>query len=324
MNTRLMVTPFNCKSGLSALVMLLGSMFISPQVQANISTIDIMASAVCPDCIDYKVVGMCLWMTCTPFGCHTDTSIKVKHRLPDMVALSYRNTGEGPWAATSWMAPANGLASGGGNANERSPSLTDSATVTFQNVDIIGHPAEGTFFEMLSSFGYVLKGPAKPFVPYYLSSLDTLGWRFNIPDMINPNSWNPFDKLGNWGNIYPRGGFQIQKHPYKSAALAAFKATHIVTRKNQGRLYQSLVAEPRQGYWPPKPVALDNNDTAWQPLYPKMEKKAAIWPDINDGTAMNDPYAERISEDNSYAWTVWRTYIGCEQKGSTLIAHVGE
>ncbi|PQJ44439.1 conjugal transfer protein, partial [Vibrio jasicida] len=48
----------------------------------SVSTPEVIASALCPDCLDYQIIGTCLWMTCTPVGCSTSTSIKVKHRLP--------------------------------------------------------------------------------------------------------------------------------------------------------------------------------------------------------------------------------------------------
>lgn len=303
---------------------MMGFISINYSYAGNINTSEILQSSLCPDCIDYQVIGGCLWMTCTPVGCKTNQSIKVKHRLPDMIAMSYQETGKAPWDITAWMSPANSSARGGGNSHAKSPALLDSTTVTFQNTDIIGHPAEGTFFEMLSSFGYSLKGPATPFMPYYLSSLDTLGWRFNIPDVLNMSSWNPLsNRLGNWGNIYPRGGFSVQKHPYKSAALAAFKAAHIVTRPMQSRVYQSLIASKKLGYWPPEAVEPNNSETAWQPLYPKLQMKAGVWPDIDDSTSITDPFADRMSDSGEYVWAVWRTYRGCERKGTMLIAHFG-
>lgn len=294
-------------------------------ISAKVTTVDVISSSLCPDCIDYKVIGSCLWMTCTPVGCKTRTSIKVKHRLPDLVAMSYLKTGEAPWQATDWMSPANRYSKGGGQSNDRSPQLLDHTSVTFQNVDIIGHPAEGTFFNMLSSFGYVLEGPSTPMMPYYLSSLDPLGWRYNIPDVFNMNSWDPLgNRLGTFGDIYPRGGFSVQPHPYKSAALGAFKAVHLVTRQGESRVYQPLVAQSKPGYWPPKPLSINSDETAWQMLSPIASTTAKVWPDIDDSTLPYDPYAERMSDNGEYVWAVWRTYRGCKRKGAMLVAHFGD
>ncbi|MBL4799443.1 MAG: TIGR03756 family integrating conjugative element protein [Oleispira sp.] len=307
------------------LTLILAMGLLSLPAQADITTAEILQSSLCIDCIDYQVIGMCIWMTCTPLGCNTDESIKIKHRIPDLVAMSYPNTGEAPWQATQWMSPSINASKGGGNSYHRSPSVMDTATVTFNNVDLIGHPAGPIFFEMLSSFGYSLTGAATVLMPYYLSSLDPLGWRHNIPDIFNIDNWNPMvDSLGNWGSVYPRGGFSVQPHPFKSAALAAFKAVHIVTRPNQSRVYQQLEADNRQGYWPPEPLSVGSDETAWQMLYPKLGTAANVWPDINDAHSVNDPFSPRISDNGEYVWAVWRTYRGCEQEGAMLIAHFGD
>lgn len=318
------LSKFHLARGLATTLVTTGWLSASLCHAGSITTPEILQSSLCPECINYEVIGTCLWMTCTTLGCDTDESIKVKHRLPDMIAMSYQETGAAPWPATRWMSPANPSALGGGNSHNKTPSLIDSTTVTFQNADIIGHPAEGSFFKMLSSFGYSLEGPATPFMPYYLSSLDTLGWRFNIPDILNTSSWNPLsNRLGNWGGIYPRGGFSVQNHPFKSAALAAFKAAHIVTRPMQSRVYQSLIADKKLGYWPPEAIEPNNDETVWQSLYPKLEMQASVWPDIDDSTSSSDPFAGQISNNGEYVWAVWRTYRGCEQKGAILIAHFG-
>ncbi len=46
---------------------------------ASLTTPQLVASAACPDCIDYRVVGVCYWLLCTPFGCSVKTSVKVRH-----------------------------------------------------------------------------------------------------------------------------------------------------------------------------------------------------------------------------------------------------
>ncbi|PLN17000.1 TIGR03756 family integrating conjugative element protein, partial [Klebsiella pneumoniae] len=33
---------------------------------ASLTTPQLVASAACPDCIDYRVVGVCYWLLCTP------------------------------------------------------------------------------------------------------------------------------------------------------------------------------------------------------------------------------------------------------------------
>ena len=62
-----------------------------------LNTASIVASALSPDCLEYRVVGICYWLYCTWGGCSVRTSIKVRHYVPDAVVSSYTNTGENPW-----------------------------------------------------------------------------------------------------------------------------------------------------------------------------------------------------------------------------------
>ena len=43
---------------------------------AAINSAAIIASTLSPDCLEYKVVGICYWLLCTPFGCKVKTSTK--------------------------------------------------------------------------------------------------------------------------------------------------------------------------------------------------------------------------------------------------------
>ncbi len=298
---------------------------MTPLSQASVTTAEVTTSSACPECLDYQVIGACVWMTCTPAGCSTSTSVKVKHRLPDLVVMSYPETGEAPWNDTAWMSPDNHYSENGGHSSRRSVQGLDNTSLTFHNTDVIGHPGASTVFSLLSSFGYFLSSEAMPLMPHYLSSLDPLGWRYNLPDNLTLTGLNPLgEKLGNFGDVYPRGGFAIQRHPFKSAALAAFRALHVVTRTGESRVYQSFAPTSRPGYWPPKPVSTQNEETAFQMLYPQMQTDAFVWPQFNDNWSTFDPYAEQLSQNGQYVWAVWRMYRGCQRKGSKLIAHFGE
>lgn len=65
----------------SLLVGLLGL----PAASMALSTADITASTASPDCLTYRVVGICYWLFCTPYGCKVRTSTKVRHYIPDVV-----------------------------------------------------------------------------------------------------------------------------------------------------------------------------------------------------------------------------------------------
>ncbi|MDR8300265.1 TIGR03756 family integrating conjugative element protein, partial [Acinetobacter baumannii] len=70
-----------------------------------ITTPEIAASALSPDCVNYRVVGLCYWLYCTPLGCSVRTSVKVRHFRPHLVVSAYRITGQNPWTELSSLSP---------------------------------------------------------------------------------------------------------------------------------------------------------------------------------------------------------------------------
>src|SRR3546814_7764838 len=48
-----------------------------------LNTATIVGSVASPDCLEYRVVGICYWLYCTWTGCTVRTSIKVRHYIPD-------------------------------------------------------------------------------------------------------------------------------------------------------------------------------------------------------------------------------------------------
>src|SRR5687768_17415844 len=108
-----------------------------------VDTSSIMSSTLSPDCLDYRVVGICSWLQCTPFGCDVRTSVKVRHFVPDAVVSSYASTGENPWAEIAFLSPANASAVSGGDGTTGNPHENNLAK--FKNADVIGHPAALVF-----------------------------------------------------------------------------------------------------------------------------------------------------------------------------------
>ncbi|MEF8621805.1 TIGR03756 family integrating conjugative element protein [Escherichia coli] len=189
-----------------------------------ITTPEIAASALTPDCVKYRVVGLCYWLYCTPFGCTVRTSVKVSHFRPDLVVSAYSNTGQNTWAEMSLLSPPlPGVAEGGGDTNPRSAS--QHSKVRFKNADAIGFPAGDELAKFFTQFGYICSPSSQPFQPYFLSQLDTLAWRSGVPEMTYPEALTPgMREVGQngdmWGNIYPRAGAISQTHDYKAAAVA--------------------------------------------------------------------------------------------------------
>ena len=281
-----------------------------------INTGTIVASTLSPDCLEYRVVGICYWLYCTWTGCTVRTSVKVRHYVPDAVVSSYSNTGENPWTEVRFMSPPNPTAEDGGDGTTNHDNENNLAK--FKNADVIGHPGGSVFSQFASASGYACQGAGTAFMPYLLSTLDTLAWRYNVPEMVYPESLIPGRRevgtrtgLNLWGNVYPRGGFLHQTDDYKSGAVVAQRAGDIVTRRGQIHVYQSLLAEARDGYWPAGELMESDASTGkWQELTPTLSNSCAVFPHTNTRVQ---------AQQGDYAWALWRPYSCCERRGQVFL-----
>ena len=281
-----------------------------------INTGTIVASTLSPDCLEYRVVGICYWLYCTWTGCTVRTSVKVRHYVPDAVVSSYSNTGENPWTEVRFMSPPNPTAEDGGDGTTNHDNENNLAK--FKNADVIGHPGGQVFSQFASASGYACEGAGTAFMPYLLSTLDTLAWRYNGPEMVYPESLIPGRRevgtrtgLNLWGNVYPRGGFLHQTDDYKSGAVVAQRAGDIVTRRGQIHVYQSLLAEARDGYWPAGELMESDASTGkWQELTPTLSNSCAVFPHTNTRVQ---------AQQGDYAWALWRPYSCCERRGQVFL-----
>ncbi|AKO38884.1 conjugal transfer protein [[Haemophilus] ducreyi] len=278
--------------------------------QSSLNTASIMASSASTSCLDYKVVGTCFWLFCTKFGCKIRTSTKIKHYIPEVVVSSYNHQAQNPWVEMNFLS--NGVKGG----DYQSPRK-DYTQATFKNVDVIGHP-QGAISQMLNSTGYYCKSQTTPFVPYYLSGLDFLAWRFGVPEMVYPEALIPGMREirangDTWGNIYPRAGTVTQVHDYKASAVTAHRVADVVTNTFQPHVYIPIAKKDNQsnGEWFPPPVKEGDVKThKWQQLHPVTSQSCAIFPD-------NPP--SMLSENGSYAWALWRPYKCCKKRGQTFL-----
>ncbi|QQC65458.1 TIGR03756 family integrating conjugative element protein [Paraburkholderia ginsengisoli] len=284
-----------------------------------INTAAIVASSLSPDCLAWKVVGICYWLECSSFGCSVETSVKVRHYIPDAVVSSYANTGANPWTEVRVMSAPNPTAQAGGDGTTNQGHEDNLAR--FKNADVIGHPAGTVFSRFASQSGYTCEGAAAPFMPYLLSTLDTIAWRYTIPESVYPESLIPGRReIGSrltdnlWGNVYPRGGFLHQVHDYETGAVVAQRAGDIVTRRGQVHVYQPLLADPHDGYWPAGALMESDATTGkWQELTPTLSKTCAVFPNT-------DTQVQATQGD--YAWALWRPYSCCERRGQTFLGSV--
>ena len=281
-----------------------------------LDTASITGSVLSVDCIAYRVRGICYWLLCTISGCSVETSVKVEHYVPDAVISSYSNTGENPWVDVRAMSLPNPSAQDGGDGTTNEDHENNLAK--FKNADVIGHPGATIFNQFVSQLGYTCAGAGTAFRPYLLSTLDTVAWRYNIPESVYPESLIPGMReigtrtgLNLWGNVYPRGGFLHQVDDHKAAAVVAQRAGDIVTRRGQPHVYQPLLADAGDGYWPAG--ALTESDAAtgkWQELAPTLNNTCAVFPHGE---------ARVQARQGDYAWALWRPYSCCQRRGEVFL-----
>ncbi|MDR1936224.1 MAG: TIGR03756 family integrating conjugative element protein, partial [Candidatus Accumulibacter sp.] len=274
------------------------------------------ASALSPDCLEYRVVGLCYWLYCSLSGCRIRTSVKVRHYVPDAVVSSYANTGENPWLEVRVMSLPNPTAQAGGDGTTNHEGENNLAK--FKNADVIGHPAGVAFSQFAGAFGYRCEGAGTAFMPYLLSTLDTVAWRYNVPEAVYPEALIPGLReigarmgLNLWGNVYPRGGFLHQVDDYKAGAVAAQRAGDVVTRRGQIHVYQPLLARSRDGYWPAGELLESDASTGkWQELTPLLSTTCTVFPHAGPLTQ---------AQQGDYAWALWRPYSCCQRRGQVFL-----
>ena len=290
----------------------------SLQATAAVTTATIVSSSLSSDCLEYKVVGICYWLFCTPYGCKVKTSAKVRHFVPDAVVSSYANTGENPWTEMTSFSPVSSVAAGGNDPGDSATQANTTISARFKNTDVIGHPGGYAFSQFASGSGYACKGAGTAYMPYLLSNYDYLAWRYGIPEAVYPEALIPGKReVGGtlsgdlWGNVYPRSGFLHQPDDYKAAAVMAQRAGDVVTRSGQIHVYQSLLAQPEDGYWPAGELLEGDATTGkWQELTPTLSQSCAAFP--NPGPHVQDTVG-------AYAWALWRPYSCCKREGQVFL-----
>ncbi|SUD31441.1 integrating conjugative element protein [Pseudomonas fluorescens] len=284
-----------------------------------LNTATIISSTLSPDCLEYRVVGICYWLYCSLGGCTVRTSVKVRHYIPDAVVSSYSNTGENPWTEVALMSVPNPTAQAGGDGTSNHDNENNLAK--FKNADVVGHPGGAVFSRFASQSGYTCEGAGTAFMPYLLSTLDTLAWRYNVPEAVYPEALLPGRReiggrasMNLWGNVYPRGGFLHQVDDYKSGAVVAQRVGDIVTRRGQIHVYEPLLANAREGYWPAGDLVENDASTGkWQELTPTLSTRCAVFPHNN---------AQVQATQGDYAWALWRPYACCQRRGQVFLGSV--
>ena len=286
-------------------------------------------------CHNYCFEGICVWLLCTPFGCDIETSVKVSHYNPDLLVSVFDKPGDNPWIdaesiygdfeknlTDTWVEQFSDAQAGGGHSVEGGNTLTDHS-LRFKEVTAIGHPLAmlGNF---LSNTEYFCPSEATAFMPYYSSGFDAWSWRLGFQEMFYLYYLLPGIRVvgkggivQQWGPVWPRTGFIKQKDDVKAAAVIAQRAGNIVTKTNQPHIYQALNSNNYNKTWlPGELVENDKNTGVWQMLVPKEDEQCYVF---GENDVLSESWSKgRQSEDNRYAFTLWRPYACCKAKGAFL------
>jgi len=298
--------------------------------RTTFTTMDVIAGSTNLDCLNYCIVGVCYHLVCTLFGCHIETSVRIRHHLPDFVVTSYNTPGASPWlegraafgtlgrqAAASILGALTNIPVGGGpiatgqRSHKLPVPLRHRRAVRFKETDVIGNPALAALSRLPQELGGGLLCPSdtEPMAPYFLSGLDAFEWRWGLVDTLHPAAWLPgLREIGNWpantwGQVYPRTGFVLAIEDPKAGAVAAQRAVDIVTRTGQPHVYL-----PADG-----PQSNEQTDR-WLMIHPKRARSCETF-----GTNADNWSGGKVSQDGGYGFLYWRQYSCCTGKVGVLI-----
>jgi integrating conjugative element protein (TIGR03756 family) len=243
------------------------------------------------------------------------TSVKVRHYIPDAVVSSYSNTGENPWVEVRPMSTPNPSAQAGGDGTTNEDHENNLAK--FKNAMSSGIPASRCSTSSSRPRATSAKARARRSCRICSGTLDTLAWRYNVPEMAYPEALIPGMRevgarttMNLWGNVYPRGGFLHQTDDHKASAVVAQRAGDVVTRRGQLHVYQPLLANSRDGYWPAGALVEGDASTGkWQELTPVLSSSCSVFPRSGSLTQ---------ARQGDYAWALWRPYACCERRGQVF------
>jgi hypothetical protein len=181
-----------------------------------------------PSCADFKVLGPC---SCTGLGLDQLCQV-VAYHVPKYLVETVLIPGDtliGPGllppaiggALPALLNPL-GVSGAGGAGNAISSGHT---ALHFREVHVYAFP-DITFFGCRACDLATLPG-LPLLIPHYFSELDTAAWRFVSDGLVIGLPFN-IGGVGVWGSLYPRTGFNRHHELPVAAALASYRAVHVV------------------------------------------------------------------------------------------------
>ncbi len=288
-------------------------------------------------CHDYCLLGVCVWLRCSLFECSIETSVKVGHNNPDLVVSVYDIPGNNPFQeaeeiygeleenmANTMVGFFHVVEAGPGHRVEGGSPYADQS-LRYSEATAVGHPMS-SFSEYASNSGYFCPSEATSMMPYFSSGFDALAWRLGLAEMLYLPYFLPGVRVigeggvaQQWGPVFPRTGFYLQKDYAKGAAVVAQRVGNIVTQTGQPHVYQALNGNGYNRTWLPGELRENDPDTGvWQMVAPLQDEQCYAFGENDVFT--QEWSARRTSEDNRYVFNLWRPYDCCEAQGSYLFS----
>ena len=316
-----------------ALTNVLGLGVASPSFATTTTSAAIIAATINPTtlrCLDHCIIGVCIWLRpiLVPPFYRVETTLRVRHKFPDVVVSVFEHPGDNPWievrplsnlaaqaAQTLYGALSQTTVRGGRHTpaanqieGQNDPSHdVRREQIRFGEAEIYGHPLASVIGQSPIGFGVNIPGicpiETRSFFPYYQSGFDALSWRNPEVELLYPGTWIPFYRevrnstfTSIWGSVFPRNGIlAAQSDPYKAAAVFAQRAADIVTNSYQPHVYI------------PVPGSAANETTdLWQQIAPYPELSCG--PFGSSGPLISPA---TIALDDDKVWQLWRPYECC-------------
>ena len=287
-----------------------------------------------PSCLNWRWIGNCLWSKCDLLGCEIQTSMKVRHYIPDLLVTVQRSPETTPWIEmrralsstqsvtllNSFRLKSSSQFAGSGGNVAVSSRLARNGDVRFFEANVFGHPLETL---PLEADRLVCQSTTTPREPYFQSALDALAWRFAPLESVSPAALISgrreigASSLNSWGTVYPRSGFVTQQSPAKAAAVIAQRACDIVVGPRGQHIALDLESPAP---YTTVPTYLDERDPVsgmWQMISPKIDAMCSLFD-------TGDPNWDigRIDESRAFVWNLWRPYECCEPRGNIYLGAV--
>ncbi|CBL45386.1 hypothetical protein HDN1F_35150 [gamma proteobacterium HdN1] len=202
------------------------------------------------------------------------------------------------------------------------------------------------------SYDLLCESTVTPFIPFYLSAIDTLTWRLPWPDVLTHSvdlayGMTPFlpnrkvigtpDAMptltnGVWAGLYPRIGFVNQEHDGKVGAVASQRALDLVLAEDGNdhfghvTLFNPGFANQRDWHIIPYEFhASGVKGGVWQQVHPipKAECRPSLYRDRELSDTAEDHSAPVVlGGDQNYIWAFWRRYECCMNRKGVFIGAI--